>query len=380
MKKYIIIFSFIFLSGYLFSQGGQQETLIGENPEQSSGETSKNKTDAYDFNCATFFQKANEYYNNGDYNACIELLNRADKDCKLNKKEKEDVLVLGIRANIEKDNTDEVNSLFIKMLKNNPNYKLVEGAYQDDYANWYKKYTVRPKFTIGSIMIGFNAPQFNILKVNSIFDSVNYSAPYKGKIGKQNAFYFEYEFMNSLSFSLGLQRNTFSYSRELSGVKGFSIKYNETMVTGNTLFYFRKYFPIARFRLYCLAGIDRSGVNSATGNVTLTYTLKDKVAGGTDEYHIDKNNIDVKNQRTTITNNILLGAGVRYKANHFIFETDLLIRKGLDDIMSSKNQFSNKELTYTYYYLDNSVKMNCIFINASVGYILKYSVKKKKNA
>src|ERR1035437_9936542 len=60
-------------------------------------------------NCATIVKDAEVLYNNGDYDACLALLQKGLTDCRLTKREKEEAWILKARVNIEKDNIIEVN-------------------------------------------------------------------------------------------------------------------------------------------------------------------------------------------------------------------------------------------------------------------------------
>ena len=53
---------------------------------------------------------------------------------------------------------------------------------------------------------------------------------------------------------------------------------------------------------------------------------------------------------------------------------------GINNIMNPQNRFGNAELIYLFNYIDNNVVLNKIQMGASVSYILKYTVKKRKDA
>ena len=76
----------------------------------------------------------------------------------------------------------------------------------------------------------------------------------------------------------------------------------------------------------------------------------------------------------------MVGTGVAYKKNNFKFGLDARYTMGISNINNAENRYGNAELIYLFNYIDNNVFLNKIQLGASVSYILKYTVKKRKDA
>ena len=80
-------------------------------------------------NCVTAIKDAEEMYKDGNYDNAIQLINSTFKECSLSKREKEDAYLILAQAYLEKENYTAANNIFVKVLNNDPNFKLKENLY-----------------------------------------------------------------------------------------------------------------------------------------------------------------------------------------------------------------------------------------------------------
>jgi tetratricopeptide (TPR) repeat protein len=332
-----------------------------------------------DVNCTMAIKDAEEIYKEGNYDQVIQLLNSALKECNLSKREKEDAYLLLAQAYLEKEKFDEANNLFIKILNNDPNFKLKENLYQEDFYTYYNKIKIRPMFSAG-IKLGVNYPQYTIKNLYQINSSANYSSAYQPTIGYSYGAFAEWQFLDN--FSLGTE-NSFSkmgYTRTIKGrdVNKTVLNYNEVLKSFETTLYIKKYFLHKQFKPFVYVGGYYSHLDQAKGNVELTYKLKDNITPDVDNYYLNKSNINVLNMRNANRQGVVSGLGISYKTKNIVISADASYRVDMGKHLTNKNnRFKNEDLLYKYYYIDNDVNLSRVDVSISVSYIFKYSVKSK---
>ena len=179
MKKYLFLI-FISFAGFVAAQTNQLNDSV-----------------KYELNCNTFVKAAEEMFNSADYSACINILEKGLKECSLSRLEKETALTILIKAYLETDNLEMTDIKIKELLKNNANYILKKDLVQPDFVRLYNAYKTHPLFTAG-LKIGLNFPMYVTTKSYSIFDSVDYNAPYNTKTGYQFGLTAEVEPFNNI--------------------------------------------------------------------------------------------------------------------------------------------------------------------------------------
>ena len=331
-----------------------------------------------ELNCITFVKTAEGLFNAGDYVSCINLLERGLNECSLSMDEKEAAITELIKAYLETDNLGMTDVYTKKLLKNNPNYELKKDLVQPDFVRLYNSYRIRPLLTAG-IKAGLNFPIFNVAKTYSVYDSVDYEAPYKSRTGYQFGVSGEVEPIRNIAVCADINYAAIKYERSIDGVKGWNLNYKEKMSEFEAAGYLKIYFTKKRLKPYIIAGAYVSRLSDAVANVSLTYKTIDRLTLQLDEYSISQNNISQNNQRTIFNNGVLVGLGARYKISNILIGAEAYYSVGLTNLADGDRRYSNSDLLYNYYYVDNDFKVNKIMVSVTASYILKYSVKKKKN-
>ncbi len=328
-------------------------------------------------NCATAIKEADEMYREGNYDNAIQLLKTAFKECKLSKREKEDAYLILAQAYLEKEQYTEADQLFIKLLNNDPNFKLKDSLYQDDFYTYYNRIKIRPLFSAG-LKLGLNFPHYAIKNLYSVNNANNYSLAYKPEVGYSYGAFAEWQFHNNISFVTDNDFSKMGYSRTINGsdVNKSILNYSEVLKSFETSLYVKKYFLHKQFKPFVYLGGYYTHLNNATSNVELTYKLKDNITPDVDDYYLNKSNVDMIGMRNTNRFGAISGIGVSYKTKNILLSAAASYRVDVGkNLTNSANRYQNEDLLYTYYYIDNNVNLSRVDITFSVGYILKYSVK-----
>jgi len=329
-------------------------------------------------NCATIVNNAEIFYNNGNYDACLALLNAGFANCKLSKKEKEEADILSARVNIEIDRTEDVNKSLVKLLHLDPNFLPKEGACQEDFYTNFFSIKVRPFLSVG-FFTGINLPFFKVLQTYSVYQGVNYSAPYNLVLGLQEGVYLECAFLSRISVSASISYSSFGFKRELDdGTGNYILNYNENLSYINTPVYLKFYLTNTKFKLFAILGGSYSLLEQATANLNLQYSALDYISGVSSTYTTGEGGINQKAYRVSSFTSMLFGGGCSYRFKNFIFALQASYATEKNNILNPDENTRNQELEYKFYYIDNALSLSLLNINASVGYILNYQVKTKR--
>ena len=128
-------------------------------------------------NCEQNIKQAEELYNSGDYENCIQILEKSIKECDFSKKKKEDALELLAKSQLEQDNINQAEVTVQNLLENNPSYELKETDIHEDFDLLVKKFDVHPLFSIG-ISNAIMQPKLKVSKTYSILQNIDYTVPY----------------------------------------------------------------------------------------------------------------------------------------------------------------------------------------------------------
>ncbi len=334
-------------------------------------------------NCATSIIEAEDMYRAGKYDDAIQLLQTALKGCSFSKREKEDAYLILTQAFLEKENYREANHLLVKILNNDPNFKLKENLYQEDFYAYYNKIKIRPMFSAG-LKLGINFPRYSIKHVNKVYNSANDSLAYKPETGYMYGIFAEWQFYDNIAIAAEGCFSQMGYKRiiqvppyKLPGSDSLMLNYSEVMKSLETSLYIKKYFLHKQFRPFVYLGGYLSSLNSATANINLSYTSKDPIAGGSDHYNLS-DSTNVLTMRNKIRQGVVSGIGISYKTKNVLISANAGYRMDIGKhLTNSDNKYKNEKLLYKFYYIDNDVTLSRLDLSLTVAYIIKYSVKSK---
>ncbi|MFY9309278.1 MAG: hypothetical protein WAQ28_09560 [Bacteroidia bacterium] len=327
-------------------------------------------------NCEQSIKQAEDFYAAGDYDNCIQLLEKANIDCPFSKKKKELVLELLAKAYLEQDNLPMAEKATYDLLKNNPHYELKENADHEDFEILVEKFDVHPLFSIGARNTVMQ-PGFKTVRTYSVLDDLDYSAPYKA--AETVLLYYiigEYEFKKTYSLNADIITYQLSYTRAFSRPSNLELYYMEDLSFLEIPVYLKKYFLLGRnFSIYTCAGAGYLRMLGAEGNIGISYLTEDVFNGSTSSF-VSTASADVLSMRNRNSYEWLAGLGVGFKFRGLGIFIDARYTGGLNSITNPATRYTNSPFVNNYYYVDNSVKMNKYEVGLSLSYTLKNVIKK----
>jgi hypothetical protein len=325
-------------------------------------------------------QDANELYNKGDYKGCIQMLDSsADKIWTRVGRVK--MYSLKAKAFLEMDSVAKAENTVRTMLKKNPNYELIEDDNEEDFNMLVKRFTVRPKFSMGGRNTLFS-PVFKIGNTFSLRPDIDYTTYYEFLRNIELRYYLDAEFGFRRNFSLLVELSKFSitYRRYLVNNTGtIGIHYGENLDLSELPLSIKKYIPIGKsWMVYGMSGLSFIHLLNSVASVDIREIQTDPFSQQTSESDASDNFINVKKTRHADFTEWINGFGVGYRVSNFRIYLDFRWYKGLNTINDGKTRFSNPgDLQKTYYYVDNDFYLDGHEIGASFTYTFKYKVRKK---
>ncbi len=327
-------------------------------------------------NCDQIVIQAEEHYNSGDYDNCIQILEKSIKECKFSKKKKEDALELLAKSHLEQDNIKQAEATVQSLLENNPHYELKETDIHEDFDLLVKKFDIHPLFSIGIGNAGMT-PKLKIAKTYSILGNVDYNSPYKTT--KTILLYYawaEYEFRKNLSVNMDVINFSMQYNRSFSKKTEWAMLYSENLSFVEVPLYLKKYFLSSKNVLpYASAGIGYLRMLTANATSYIAYTNEGIFNGEKSDYSAT-GNVNVLDLRNKNNYEWLAGIGIGFKLKNLGIFLDARYCGGLNSITNSAARFNNNVLINDYFYIDNSVKLNKFEFGISLSYTLKNLVRK----
>jgi hypothetical protein len=325
-------------------------------------------------------QDANELYSKGDYKGCIQLLD-SSTDKIWTRVGRVKMFSLKAKAYLEMDSIVKAENTVRTMLKKNPNYELIEDDNEEDFNMLVKRFTVRPKFSMGARNTLFT-PVFKIGNTFSLRPDMDYNTGYEFIRNIELRYYLDAEFGFRRNFSLLAELSKFSitYRRYLvNSTNSTVIHYTENIDLSELPLSIKKYIPIGKsWMVYGQSGFGFIHMLNANASVDIREVRTDVFSGQQTASDVSDPNINVKGTRHTDFTEWINGFGLGYRVSNFRIYLDFRWYKGLNTINDGKFRFSNPgDLQKTYYYVDNDFYLDGHEVGASFTYTFRYKVRKK---
>lgn len=327
-------------------------------------------------NCDQSIKQAEELFIAGDYDNCIQLIEKTNKDCNFSKKKKELMLELLTKAYLEQDNLVRADKAAYSLLKNNPYYELKENADHEDFEILINKFDVNPVFSVGARNTAMR-PDFKTIKTYTVLDNLDYSAPYE--TNETILLYYliaEYGFKRGYSLNADIIAYDLSYNRTLTKNSEWRLDYIENLSVIEVPLYLKKYFALGKnFSVYASAGAGYLRVLSAEADAGIAYTTEDFFNGSKTEF-TSASSADVLSQRNKNTFEWLAGTGIGFRFRGLGIFLDARYTGGINSFTNPSKRYDNDIFINNYFYVDNSVRINKFEIGLSLSYTLKNAIKK----
>ena len=301
-------------------------------------------------------KEAENLFTDGHYDKCIADLEWILKSCRLSKNEKENVLQLLAKADLEIGQPGQADSALDALLKNNPHYQLNEDIEPEQYSRMIKKYKIHPLLSIGAR----NTLDFMHLvttKTYSALPGLNYKTPYSSTYGLLYYGTMEYEFNKHWALTGDLIFFWMAYDRYIG-----NIYFYEKDHFAELPLYVKKYFPVGKNILpYVASGLGWTILYKADA-----YVARDSLS----------DNFNILNMRNQNILELIFGAGIGYQFRNLRLFLDVRYYPGLTSLTNASARYNNPILINDFYYIDNTIKLNQFEFGATISYTLINSVRK----
>ena len=337
------------------------------------------------------FNDAQELYNQGRYDEAEKLFKQ--KHIYYNETNEQNWKILVAQTFIEEKKLSDANKVILQLVKSNPNYLPIEGIYQEDFYTLVKNISVHPTITLGA-KAALSFPSYKVIKVQSVYDSTNYDSPYKKLNGYCYSVYLQGNIAQNFAFVLDYSYAKSGYKRKINrdGVDNFELKYSEVIYSNEIGLSVKKYLLKDDSKLlvgarspilhkgsgpYFSIGGYYSKMRQAQANAEINYLYTNRYNQYIEPKNLTRNNIDVKDMRNTKRFGLSAALGSSLTIDRFVISLEAKYLYDLTSLTNPEKRYSNTELLYNYYYIDNDVSMNRIDASLSLAYIFKYKVKSK---
>ncbi len=325
--------------------------------------------------CTETLQQARNMYTDGEIATIPDLLEACIKNG-FTKEEKVQAYKLIIQVYIFEDKIDEAEKTLLKLKKTNPVYQI---DYENDGAEFidlFKQYQTTAFLTVG-LFVGLNLPIIQITERFTMGDIKNYNPEYTTSLGSnfQGGLRILYQpYPNvEVQFDPFFMKSSFSYTSQFVSIEDYDLYKLEFIETINLIHFPLSAvynYPVNNIVPYVSAGFDLALLSSATSKPARNYDVTLTHITGTD---IPLKELD---HRNTLTKNIIIGLGVKWKRPRFYMFFDLRHHFALDNIVNASNRYSNTEFDYKYHYIDDNLKMYNFMMTLGVAKSF-YTHKKK---
>ncbi|HRH66450.1 MAG TPA: hypothetical protein PLU53_09140, partial [Bacteroidia bacterium] len=237
-----------------------------------------------------------------------------------------------------------------------------------------------PAFILG-VQVGFNFPFSHIQKVYSILDGADYSKKYTPQIGVVSGLHMEWVFMPGLSINADPTYSRSTYSRDITGKNDWKLNYSETFVNYDISGMIRYTYNFHTVRLSVAAGYQYLRIDKAFADLELN-SAASTTSGLTTypSYQLAVNKIDMiqYDLRKRDFGFWVVGAGIAYQTDNFIFSLDARYAYSNKNIVNSEKRYANNQLVMDYFYTDNDFDISRVEARAGVAYILDHKIRPRK--
>ncbi len=327
---------------------------------------------AQEEDCSVTLKQAEDLYDEGNIEDVPDLLDQCIRQG-FNKNEKLRAYKLIITSYLFDDQEEKADELMLKLLSLEPEYELNEANEPVEFVNLFKSYRTMPVYSIG-FYGGVNVTNNSILETYSVGDLNTINKNF-GKI--KTGFLFGIIVNRALANRLELclepafMQNKFEYIEE---------PFDFLKVTCNES-HSRLYIPLTvQYQLgkkkvspYIRVGGSGSFLISANMKMirAYNYDLGESIA------EIKGSDISITENRRKLDFNAIIGGGLKYKIPKGKIGLDIRYNIGFMNQTIGDNRYSNSELLYKYYYIDNDYLLNNIAISLSYVYLIYKPIKNK---
>lgn len=329
--------------------------------------------------CESLINDAEQAYEAGLYDTVITNVERGLHECHFNRQEKQRILELLLKTQIDKENPEERDKVVVRLLRLNPNYKLINPQSGTSFNLAVQRYSAKPLLSFG-LSGGLNIPLTHIQAVYSILEGADYSRNYSPKVSFLGCLHIEAELLKYLSVCFEPGISEVAYSRRIRGENNWNLVFSERQTNTDWMGFFKLNYPRTDFKISAEIGYCYTSIRGSTADVDLRYEAYNSITQQNEAYQISANKIDLKQDSLRVNgmNSLVLGLGGSYRIHSFIFFMDAKYFYSKNNLVERSNRFRSKLLSFDYYYIDNDFDLNRLQFQVGISYVFLYNIKKKK--
>ncbi len=306
--------------------------------------------------CGFLLQRAQKLYEDGNLQPISALLDSCLNDG-FTPEEKIQAYKLLILANLYDDKPAKAETLMYDFLEYEPEYRL-SATDPAEFYQLYNSFRTSPSFSIG-FSFGTNYTFINPTHRYGVYNLNQSQERYiASKSGYQFGFRFNRYLVDHLECNLELiaKQQTFEYRNTMFDFSELS--YIETQsrlelpVLATVNFGQSIISPLFRF------GFSFNYLLDAKATATRRYVVNLRAP-------ITGSSIPSKSNRKDLDISTIAAFGLRYKIKRGYIVFDIRYSYGLTNIVNTKTRYSNSELIYKYFYIDNDMKIRNISFSLS---------------
>jgi hypothetical protein len=311
-----------------------------------------------------------------ELNVCTQTLNKAQKSYEagrlseipgmlqpclekgFERAEKLQALHLMVLAYLFLDQDQNAEATLLRLLKEDPEYKVNEALDPAEFVNLYNRYRTVPIINVG-FRAGLNGTYIFPLVPYEVDNRTSTKSKYQSSIGFQ--FGINTDILIKKNFQLAADLlftgKKYQYTNVLLDYSKLTFK--ETQNWLELPIQLKYTFGKQKLRPYVQAGGSVGLLLTSSASVSRVDNIsQSNLAVGPD--------INTKSLRTSINYAALVGGGLRYKIGYGYAVLDVRYAIGLKNATKISNRYSNTDLVYNYGYISDNFLINNLMV--SLGY------------
>jgi hypothetical protein len=257
----------------------------------------------------------------------------------------------------------------LKLLKLEPEYEINQAVDPSEFIGLFDNYRTLPVYSLG-VFGGLNYSNINVTELYGVHNISNAAYEYNSSgMGYQLGARLNRFLVKGLEFCLEFSLAQSNYEYIDSAMSFSFVSFDEKQTRLDLPLSFTYQFEINKIEPYIRLGFSNSYLLNAFGTAMRKYT---------DDSHRDITGSDIglSDFRNKYNAGLIAGIGAKYKVKrgHVFFEARYLY--GLLNQTNESNRYTNPELIYKYFYIDDDFTLNNYIF--SVGYMYSFYKPKKK--
>lgn len=311
--------------------------------------------------CFIKLKDAEKLYENGLIEKIPPLLGPCIKKG-LNKEDRLQAIKLVTQSYLFDDKYEKADSMMALLLKIEPEYQPNQLVDPPEFINLYKSYRTMPILSL-AVNLGGNFTDIKLIEPFGVGNIENAPGTYSPGFGYNIGISAEKYFMERLEGSVGLRICGNKFRKKDKPLDFTKTTFEETQTRLELPVYANFDILLKDIKPFVTAGFIFAYNMNDFADVERIYT---------DNSHNDETGSEIKLSENRNTVNLWLGAGVgvKYKIDAGTLSFRSRYNIGMFNQTVKENRFSDNELLYKYYYVDDDFRMNFFEFIFSYSYPL----------